>query len=194
MIQLRKCWYYTWNSCLGMTMARCKINVHYFTLLLANNLNRKKMFTQLESQLGMILIFDRDHVSTVPGSRITKVFRKTFFQFSQSFKNILLSNISKFKQMPWRVLRVWQIITCSSKSGLPWLCKKECRKGSGGGPLWQSCLPKNLPSSCHICRIPTQGPLFWITCNRLKLLRKAVCLQLIQNSMPSVAGRQQCCI
>ena len=59
-------------------------------------LGRKKMCTQSERQFGMILIFDQDHVSTVPGSRITKVFRKLFFfQFSQSFKSIL-----KIKQMP----------------------------------------------------------------------------------------------
>ena len=51
--------------------------------------------------------------STVSGSRITKVFRKLFLQFSQSFKSIL-----KIKQMPWWVLQGWQIITCFSKSGL----------------------------------------------------------------------------
>ena len=39
-----------------------------------------------------------------------------------------------------------------------------------------------------------QGRLFWITCNRPKLLRKAGCLQLIQNSTPSVALMRQCCI
>ena len=39
-------------------------------------LGRKKMFTQSERQFGMILIFEGDHVSTFPGSRITKVFRK----------------------------------------------------------------------------------------------------------------------
>ena len=121
-------------------------------------LGRKKMFTQLESQFWMIFIFDRDHASTVPGSRITEVVRKTFFQFSQSFKSILLSIISKIKQMPWWVLRVWQIITCFLKSGLrretvlPGLGKKECRGASGGWlarwlPLWQSCLPKIYHSS-----------------------------------------------
>ena len=31
-----------------------------------------------------------------------------------------------------------------------------------------------------------QGCLFWITCKRLNLLRKASCLQLIQNLAPSV--------
>ena len=36
------------------------------------------------------------------------------------------------------------------------------------------------------------GRLFLITCKRLKLLRKASRLQLIQNSMPSVAGWRQC--
>ena len=39
-----------------------------------------------------------------------------------------------------------------------------------------------------------QGCLFWITCNRPKLLRKAGRLQLIQNSTPSVALMRQCCI
>ena len=39
-----------------------------------------------------------------------------------------------------------------------------------------------------------QEHLFWITCKRLKLLRKAGCLQLIQNSVTSVARRGQCCI
>ena len=39
-----------------------------------------------------------------------------------------------------------------------------------------------------------QGRLFWITCNRPKLLRKAGRLQLIQNSTPSVALMRQCCI
>ena len=39
-----------------------------------------------------------------------------------------------------------------------------------------------------------QRRLFWITCNRLKLLKKAGWLQLIQNSTPSVALMRQCCI
>ena len=39
-----------------------------------------------------------------------------------------------------------------------------------------------------------QGRLFWITCKRPKLLRKAGCLQLIQNSTPSVTLMRQCCI
>ena len=39
-----------------------------------------------------------------------------------------------------------------------------------------------------------QGRLFWITCKRLKLLKKAGRLQLIQNSTLSVTRRQQCCI
>ena len=96
----------------------------------------EKMFTQSERQFGMILIFDR-----VPGSRITKAFRKLFLQFSQSVKSIFLS-----------------IITCFLKSGLrretvlPGLGKKECRGASGGWlarwlPLWQSCLPKIYHSS-----------------------------------------------
>ena len=37
-----------------------------------------------------------------------------------------------------------------------------------------------------------QGRLFWITCKPLKLLRKASCLQVIQNSAPSVVQRRQC--
>ena len=37
-----------------------------------------------------------------------------------------------------------------------------------------------------------QGRLFWITCKRLKLLRKASHLQVIQNSAPSVVRRRQC--
>ena len=36
------------------------------------------------------------------------------------------------------------------------------------------------------------GCLFWITCKRLKLLRKASCLQVIQNSAPSVVRWCQC--
>ena len=40
----------------------------------------------------------------------------------------------------------------------------------------------------------TRGRLFRITCKRLKPLRIAGCLQLIQNSTPSVAGMRQCCI
>ena len=39
-----------------------------------------------------------------------------------------------------------------------------------------------------------KGCLFWITCKWLKLLRKADCLQLIQKSVPSLAGPHQCCI
>ena len=39
-----------------------------------------------------------------------------------------------------------------------------------------------------------QGRLFWITFKWFKLLRKAGHLQLIQNSVPSVAGQPQCCI
>ena len=38
----------------------------------------------------------------------------------------------------------------------------------------------------------TRGRLFGITCKRLKLLRKASRLQVIQNSTPSVAGWRQC--
>ena len=37
-----------------------------------------------------------------------------------------------------------------------------------------------------------QGRLFWITCKRLKLLRKASHLQVIQNSVPSVVRQHQC--
>ena len=37
-----------------------------------------------------------------------------------------------------------------------------------------------------------QGCLFWITCKWLKLLRKASCLQVIQNSAPYVVRRRQC--
>ena len=37
-----------------------------------------------------------------------------------------------------------------------------------------------------------QGRLFWITCKRLKLLRKTSHLQVIQNSPPSVVRRRQC--
>jgi hypothetical protein len=47
--------------------------------------------------------------------------------------------------------------------------------------------------SCLIlCRRRTPGCLFWITCKRLKLLRKASHLQVIQNSAPSVVRRRQC--
>ena len=108
-------------------------------LSLPTQLGQKKMFTQLESQFGMILTFDWDHVSTVPGSRITKVFRKLFFQFSQAFKSILLSIILKIDQLRWWALQVWQINTCFLKSRLrqeavlPGLCKKERRGRSSGG-------------------------------------------------------------
>ena len=37
-----------------------------------------------------------------------------------------------------------------------------------------------------------QGRLFWITCKRLKQLRKASCLQVIQNLAPSVVRHCQC--
>ena len=37
-----------------------------------------------------------------------------------------------------------------------------------------------------------QGHLFWITCKRLKLLRKANRLWVIQNLAPSVVWRRQC--
>ena len=37
-----------------------------------------------------------------------------------------------------------------------------------------------------------QGCLFWIICKWLKLLRKASCLQVIQNSVPSVVRQCQC--
>ena len=37
-----------------------------------------------------------------------------------------------------------------------------------------------------------QGRLFWITYKWLKLLRKASCLQVIQNSAPSVVWQRQC--
>ena len=37
-----------------------------------------------------------------------------------------------------------------------------------------------------------KGRLFWITCKWLKLLRKASCLHMIQNLVPSVVRRRQC--
>ena len=45
-------------------------------------------------------------------------------------------------------------------------------------------------SHCH--RPATEGAEFWISCKRLKLLRKAGRLQLIQNSAPSVTWWRQC--
>ena len=63
-------------------------------LSLPTQLGQKKVFTQSIIQWKtMILIFDRDHISTVQGLRITKVL--------QSFQSILLSIILKIKQMPW---------------------------------------------------------------------------------------------
>ena len=44
------------------------------------------------------------------------------------------------------------------------------------------------------CHRVTKGAEFWVSCKQLKLLRKAGCLQLIQNSTPSVAGMRQSCI
>ena len=44
----------------------------------------------------------------------------------------------------------------------------------------------------HWRRRAIEGDEFWISCKRLKLLRKAGRLQLIQNSVPSVARRRQC--
>ena len=37
-----------------------------------------------------------------------------------------------------------------------------------------------------------QGCLFWITCKQLKLLRKASCLQVIENLAPFVVRWRQC--
>ena len=37
-----------------------------------------------------------------------------------------------------------------------------------------------------------QGCLFWISCKWLKLMRKASCLQVIKNSLPSVVWWRQC--
>ena len=44
----------------------------------------------------------------------------------------------------------------------------------------------------HWCRQVTEVTKFWTSCKRLKLLRKAGCLQVIQNSAPSVTWRCQC--
>ena len=149
-------------------------------------LGRKKMFTQLESQFWMIFIFDRDHASTVPGSRITEVVRKTFFQFSQSFKSILLSIISKIKQMPWWVLRVWQIITCFLKSGLrqeavlPGLCKKESRGRSGGIHTVNIYMYKTIEARVNTVAIPTTAT-----------GKSCSLYQELLNSIPTGHGRNQ---
>ena len=42
----------------------------------------------------------------------------------------------------------------------------------------------------HWRRRATEGTEFWISCKQLKLPRKASCLQLIQNSAPSIARRR----
>ena len=55
-------------------------------------------------------------------------------------------------------------------------------------------------SNFKICQYPAvtyaaaehQGHLFWNTCKRLRLLRKAIHLQVIQISVPSVVRRHQC--
>ena len=44
----------------------------------------------------------------------------------------------------------------------------------------------------HWRHMMVDGAEFWITCKWLKLLRKAGCLQLIQNSAPSTIGWRQC--
>ena len=44
----------------------------------------------------------------------------------------------------------------------------------------------------HWCHTMLDGNKFWIVCKQLKLLRKAGCLLLIQNSMPSTIMLRQC--
>ena len=57
--------------------------------------------------------------------------------------------------------------------------------------LWLGSLSKIYPAVTYAAT-QHQGRLFWITCKRLNILREASCLQVIQNSTPSVAGWQQC--
>ena len=56
--------------------------------------------------------------------------------------------------------------------------------------------PKIFSTNSDVTFMPHSAVVdgFWITFQQLKFLRKADCLQLIQNSAPSVAGRRQCCI
>ena len=62
------------------------------------------------------------------------------------------------------------------------------------GPLFQCQIIVQYHPAITYATAEHQGRLFWITCKGLKLLRKAGCLELIQNLAPSVAGRRQCCI
>ena len=50
----------------------------------------------------------------------------------------------------------------------------------------------SLIQMSHWRHTMVNGAEFWISCKRLKLLRKAGCLQLIQNSAPSTSVWRQC--
>ena len=76
----------------------------------------------------------------------------------------------------------WTIFCRCSQFPSLYLCLKI-------NPIWM----KTYPAVTYAA-FQHQGGLFWITCKRPKLLRKAGRLQLIQNSMPSVALMRQCCI
>ena len=74
------------------------------------------------------------------------------------------------------------------------LCNLESFKLKSVLAMFQSTMPYFFYTIriSHWHRQATEGAEFWISCKRLKLLRKAGCLQLTQNSVPSVALCCQC--
>ena len=133
--------------------------------------------------------------------------------------NISVANSHNF---PWApkiskvVLSVWCLLINCKLTGLAHLlsyiggwCRRNSPPHAGGANVatastasighnalppwsfWGIYHPKSIRMS-HWCRRATEGGEFWISSKRLKLLRKAGHLQLIQNLVPSVARQSQC--
>ena len=77
---------------------------------------------------------------------------------------------------------------CSNLPSGTWVAAKSSKVIG-----FRSCGGPHHPAVTYVTA-QHQGRLFWITCKRLKILRKAGRLQLILNLAPSVTGRRQCCI
>ena len=117
---------------------------------------------------------------------IARMYQRWVFRSSiQDYRKGVMICVKKWKCL-WNL---WQFgenpILTVLRNNLFSLCHMSSSQSSQHGPAWRA---NGLNPAVTYAAAEHQGPLFWISCKRLKLLRKAGSLQLIQNSAPSVAG------
>ena len=130
-------------------------------LSLPTQLGQKKMFTQLESQFGMILIFDRDHLSTVPGSRITKVFKKKLFSNSSNLLKVFCFHYFENQANAVKSLASLANNYLFLEIRTALIVQKRMQKGKRQGPTL-AVMPaeKSTIQLSHMLHPNTRGPYF----------------------------------